>query len=382
MDTLLEKVRKVNQYRGASTDIANILRDSLKIGSLKPGQRLPTMSEFMRNTTLGYSTINRAVAKLVDEGLLESKRGAGTFVVGSKTDSQNNVVNKGITGVFALVVPEIEGGLYNSLQQGFSDAADKSHSQVLVCSTGNKIDRQSDVMLQLLDKQVGGVALVPTSVEITPPYQIRSLQNAGIPVVLLHRKIKEVSAPSIGIPFEEVGRIFGELLIAHEHEHIAVIGSHKSEALDMYCAGICQSYQSRSWQCNLEVQCGNYPNDEWSQQVSLAIDRILDEEGRPTAIVTAFDNIAEKVYLSAMQKQISIPDELSLVSFGGLLRGSELASRITAVCVDEAETGKLAMNLLEQIREGERSINDSHSFLAGTSICQGQTLGRAFHSGI
>ena len=52
----------------------------------------------------------------------------------------------------------------------------------IVSSTSNDTARQGDVMLQLMSKDVAGVAIVPT-ITPTPAYQIEMLQKQGIPVV-------------------------------------------------------------------------------------------------------------------------------------------------------------------------------------------------------
>ncbi len=48
---------------------------------------------------------------------------------------------------------------------------------------------QGDIILQLLDKRVAGVALLPPTVGKTPEYHFRQLQNQGIPIVMLHRGV-------------------------------------------------------------------------------------------------------------------------------------------------------------------------------------------------
>jgi GntR family transcriptional regulator len=49
-------------------------------GRLKPGDQLPTVREVAVNLTINPNTVNRAYAELEREGLLNSRRGRGTFV--------------------------------------------------------------------------------------------------------------------------------------------------------------------------------------------------------------------------------------------------------------------------------------------------------------
>ncbi|MEA1950117.1 MAG: hypothetical protein U9N87_01945 [Planctomycetota bacterium] len=49
-----------------------------------------------------------------------------------------------------------------------------------------------------------------------------------------------------------------------------------------------------------------------------------------------------------------MPEDLSLIYFGGTWRGGALAERITCVAVDEQAVGTKAAKLLEEIRFGNR----------------------------
>jgi DNA-binding LacI/PurR family transcriptional regulator len=58
---------------------------------------------------------------------------------------------------YALLIPEVSGGLYMSLQEGFESAAQARHHQILVCNSENSVYRQADQILQLMHKRVAGV---------------------------------------------------------------------------------------------------------------------------------------------------------------------------------------------------------------------------------
>ena len=58
-------------------------------GQIKPGDQLPTVREVAVRLTINPNTVNRAYAELEREGLLETRRGRGTFVAerGRKSDA-------------------------------------------------------------------------------------------------------------------------------------------------------------------------------------------------------------------------------------------------------------------------------------------------------
>lgn len=66
--------------------VAEQLMTIVAKGQLMPGDRLPTEPELMEQFNVGRSTLREAVQSLVVAGLLETKRGSGTFVSESYTD--------------------------------------------------------------------------------------------------------------------------------------------------------------------------------------------------------------------------------------------------------------------------------------------------------
>ena len=63
-------------YRTVATE----LRDRIKRGIYRPGQRVPTEAELVREFRVSGITVRRAIRDLVLEGRLQGRRGAGVFV--------------------------------------------------------------------------------------------------------------------------------------------------------------------------------------------------------------------------------------------------------------------------------------------------------------
>ena len=63
-------------YRQIETDV----RDRIRSGDLVPGAQLPTEVEFMDSYGVSRATVRQALRELVAEGLVEIRRGLGTYV--------------------------------------------------------------------------------------------------------------------------------------------------------------------------------------------------------------------------------------------------------------------------------------------------------------
>lgn len=60
--------------------IANDIRRSIVDGTLKPGDKLPTVVEFCDLYGVSKITVKRAIEQITEQGLVTSRRGSGTYV--------------------------------------------------------------------------------------------------------------------------------------------------------------------------------------------------------------------------------------------------------------------------------------------------------------
>ena len=67
-------------------EIARALRGEIAGGARRPGDRLPTEAALSARFGVNRHTVRRALAALVEEGLVRTRRGAGAFVAEVPTD--------------------------------------------------------------------------------------------------------------------------------------------------------------------------------------------------------------------------------------------------------------------------------------------------------
>src|ERR1700704_5569866 len=56
------------------------VRQAVQLGILRPGDQLPTVMEVVSSLTINPNTVLKAYRELDHEGLVEGRRGIGTFV--------------------------------------------------------------------------------------------------------------------------------------------------------------------------------------------------------------------------------------------------------------------------------------------------------------
>ncbi|MFK4690775.1 GntR family transcriptional regulator [Streptomyces pristinaespiralis] len=73
---------RIDRRSGVATylQIVQQTRQALRLGLLEPGDRLPTAREVVEATAINPNTVLKAYRELEREGLVEARRGLGTFV--------------------------------------------------------------------------------------------------------------------------------------------------------------------------------------------------------------------------------------------------------------------------------------------------------------
>ncbi len=352
----------------------NLLKDFAS-GGLQSDQPIPSENELTRTTGLARSTIRQALAELEREGVIRKIRGKGTFINGERE-------KKALTQTknFALIIPEIDrGDLYPLLIKGFEEVATENHFQVMVCNTNMDVHKQGNFILQMIDQNIAGVAMVTTGFAPTPPSHVRQLQHNHIPVVLCHRNVPETTAPCLSLPREQVGRIAAQAFIERGHRQIAFISTRKYSLVEAYERGLREVLGQHGLTLSeSHLFYGTIPTDP--NRVPLAREaliRMLSLPDRPTAIFCSDDMEAEMVFLLLNDLKVKVPEEMSLMGFGPNYRFSPLRSKLTSVTVNEYELGKQAARLLFDMRSGQEPLEQEKDIPMPATLMIGETLAQA-----
>jgi len=372
-DDILKKVNLQGDLSGQSKYVvlSDFLASEIKSGFLKAGEALPPENRIAERFQIARSTVRQAMASLEQDGLISRIHGKGTFV--HKNAKEQLVTEQAL---FALIVPETEAAFYPSFQRSFEKAAAELHHQVIVCNSRNQIELQGNSILQLIDLKVAGVAIVPPTNVETPVYHIRQLQQHGIPVVCCSRTVAGTKVPLLAIPFEEVGRRAGEEIRKAGHRHVAYFGSNRDQAATAYETGFRKAIGKR---VSLSVFYGAVPTENkagYEAEMAAALDQLLLQKTRPTAMFCSFDTLAELLFILLTQRGLKVPRDVSIIGFGGTCRGDGLSGRLSSVVIDELALGASAINLLDQMRQRKipLEINETQNISVGFS--PGQTLGK------
>ncbi len=118
IDFHVEKAGSVPAY----AQLVRQVRETMRLGLLHPGDRLPTVREVVTSCRVNAATVLKAYRELEMSGLVESRQGSGTFVTGTLGSTDPHVMAR------------LRGGLARWLAQAREAGLEDEDVQALVTS--------------------------------------------------------------------------------------------------------------------------------------------------------------------------------------------------------------------------------------------------------
>ena len=348
----------------------------IETGRIGPSEPLPAETDLAREFGIARNTVRRAFGAMEEQGLIRRIRGKGTFVC-PPTESGAAAAER--LAAFALLVPDARRNFLPSLIQGFDECARTTHHQMIVCLSDNDTHVQGDVILQLIDKRVAGVAMVPSTPDPTPAYQVRQLQAHRVPVVYCHRPVEGVPAPLVCWRGPRVGRLAGQAVARLGHRRVGMLGVTQRPLVEQYERALRTAVEEAGGTVDAAYLYppGEHhtPDRELTGLAGEALSRLMGPNGPPSALFCSDDDLAELAHRLLRERGLSVPADVSLVGFGGRLRDTDFRTRLTSVTIDEEEMGRKAARLLDEMLRGQRPFDDNDRVYVSMELSEAETLG-------
>lgn len=195
--------------------IADNIRSRINSKEYQTDSIIPSEKELQNEFGVSRHTIRQALAVLINEGLLRSEKGSGTYV--KKEVLKNKTIGVITTYVSDYIFPSIIRGIEQTLREnGYS---------LLLASTNNNVDQEKKCLELMLEHGVDGLIIEPTKSNQYNPnltYYL-SLKKMGIPIVMIHAYYEELDFPYIAVDDVASGFLATNTLIEAGHTNNLLI---------------------------------------------------------------------------------------------------------------------------------------------------------------
>ncbi|MDF2522884.1 MAG: araR2 [Clostridiales bacterium] len=330
--------------------LKDYLIQTIKTQELHAGEKIPSENELAEKFEISRHTIRQAIGELVNEGWLYRVQGKGTYVNRPPDEKprQSKTIGLITTYLNDYIFPSIIRGVYNVLH-------DKGFNIALSC-TYNQHEKERTCLESLISQDLAGLIIEPTKSALPNPNidLYKEFSRLGIPILFIHGSYRDLDYSYIIEDDMQAGYIATKHLIDQGHEKIA--GVFKIDDVQGHYRF--SGFQKAHIEAGLPISDSRilwFETDDMQIKFNAKGTYIQDILSHSTAVVCYNDQISLKVMDAIREKGLSIPEDISIVSFDDSQFAVASEIKLTTIAHPKEklgeEAGKAIINMIERIQD-------------------------------
>jgi LacI family transcriptional regulator len=287
-----------------------------------------TIRDVARQASVSVSTVSRALNGRDDVSRDVRARVLAAARELNYTANQHARALKGATAkTLGVVLSDTSAFSFNArLMSGIYDAATPRGYSVIVCDSRWSPDVEREAHRMLLEKRVDGVLLNSVNGGGEP---LRALSAAGIPFVLLNRRLDDVDCDSVVLDYRRGGYLAAKHLLEQGHRRILFqLGSADHPPTRERLPGYREALDEFGvpFDPALIVYCNSLA------ETHLRVLEVMSHLGpRPTAVMAYNDESALPVLKALRDLRLDVPGDVAVVGQNDLALALYLDPPLTSV---------------------------------------------------
>jgi LacI family transcriptional regulator len=265
---------------------------------------------------------------------------------GVRADELGRSLRLKITRTLGLVVPDISNVFFATLARAVEHRARQAGYLVLLADSQENTETEAQVVQSLLSRRIDGLLLAPVGGD---GRHLLPLLSPATPVIQMDRLISSLNTSGVISSNAEGAHEAVRLLAELGHRRIACIQARgDSSVIQERLRGFREAMTELSLDPSFVV--GDAHSQSRAREATHAL---LSGAEPPTALLTLTNQLALGALEAARDLSISVPDQLSIITFDEQPWASLLSPPLTTIAQPLEEMGALAVeNLLRLIENG------------------------------
>ena len=201
--------------------IVSWVQTELENGALRRGDKLPSENELMERFRVSRQTVRRAMEELTEKGIVEGRRGSGTYVT---VNTRRYAAGKEIR--IAVMLTYVDTYIFPSIIKGIESVLSSEGCTLQIAMTDNAVEKERMLLKEFIHTQSvdGIIAETVKSALPNPNMELyREIENMGIPVLFVNSYYKELDIPHISMDDRKAGYLAAKHLAECGHTRIGGI---------------------------------------------------------------------------------------------------------------------------------------------------------------
>lgn len=318
-----------------SDDVYQWLKEQFASNAIPVGERLPSEPELARRFGSSRPPVRQALARLIHEGLIETRQGKGSFRKARSLAPESPLSTSDI----AVLLPNLSDYIYPELVEAAGSAIRERGAHALfACSEGSPAI-EADLLSRLFERRPRGLIVSPLCADPAGPAMNQSLlkqfQTAGIPLLVLDHELTGLS--SLYLDDYEAGRHAAAYLYERGHRRFGVLWKRGHRPFWHRMQGYIDELMGLGLPEPVSLCLPEGPETSWKEPLRAFLQeqfhikdlspgishRAPSQQNPPTslsksvplALFCANDTMALAVRSEALDLGLRIPQDLSLIGF-------------------------------------------------------------------
>lgn len=288
--------------------IENYYINLIEENKVSAGEQLPSENEIAAFFNVSRHTVRQALNYLVQEGWIYKERGKGSFFSNKREKEKKKNVAVLTTYISDYIFPRIISGIEEELR--------KKGYNLLLFSSNNDIENEKVCLENIINQDISGLILEPaqSSINTLSHECMEKLEKNNIKYIEINANCDGEESAYIIVDDEQGGYKLTHYLLELGHRNIAALLKVDDLQGERRRKGYIEALNEYDINFNKSI-VGEYITDNRDMYVDQFVRNILKLEDRPTAIVCYNDQIALRVINNLRKEGISVPEDISIVSF-------------------------------------------------------------------
>lgn len=331
--------------------LAELMREELFRSGTSAGYKFPTEAELTRRYKMSRQTVRHALRLLAEEGLIESRRGSGTYATGRTAETASRQI--------AVITSFLDDYIFPTVLHDAQSVFTQQGYSTLVYATENQVGQEREILLKLLREPVRGILAESAKTALPSPnadlYQ--RLRQTGVPIVFLHGACTELTgAPCVSDDNYGGGYQLAQYLVGKGHKNIGgIFKSDDAQGPQRYHGAV-----SAIRDAHLPIHDRNFRWYDTNDRLEMLeekdprlLRRFLENlEKDATAVICYNDEVAYLLIQELLVMKIKVPEELSVVSFDNSYYSRIGPMPITSLRHKSGKIGRVAAEQLIHMLQG------------------------------
>ncbi len=310
-----------------------------------------TIYDVAREANVSMATVSRVVNGNPNVKPVTRKK---VLEVIERLGYRPNAVARGLaskkTTTVGVIIPDISNIFFAELARGIEDIATMYKYNIILSNSDQNIDKELHLLNTMLSKQVDGIVFMGGNITAD---HVEEFEKSPVPIVLAGSIEETEKMPSVNIDYEAAVYDSVKELIDKGHQNIAfVVGPlHEPKNAQRKLKGYQRALEEAGIAYKEELIAeGDYTYDSGVE----AIEKLLETNVKPTAILVGADEMALGVVHGAQDKGFKIPEDIEVITSDNTRLSLMVRPQLTTIVQPLYDIGAVAMRLLTKFMNKEK----------------------------